>query len=73
MLNPRHGHRPEDTVLVTVLASPTWKGAGLNCGDLIDARRPVRVRVAGVDLCLLDRDGDGDGRPPRPPRPGHRP
>ena len=26
MLSPRRGHRPEDAILMTVLASPTWKG-----------------------------------------------
>ena len=40
---------------------PYLSGDALNCGDLSQAQKPVRVRVIGVDPYRLDRDRDGRG------------
>ena len=40
---------------------PYLSGDALDCGDLTQAQKPVRVRVIGVDPYRLDRDRDGRG------------
>ena len=40
---------------------PDLPGDALNCGDLTQAQKPVRVRVIAVDPYRLDSDHDGRG------------
>jgi hypothetical protein len=40
---------------------PNLQGDALNCDDIDEALKPVRVRVVGVDPYRLDGNNDGTG------------
>ena len=62
--DPRADEPPPESMLCHPAYDPCLPylpGDALNCGDLTQAQKPVRVRVIGVDPYRLDRDRDGRG------------